>query len=82
MILDRLLDRKPKIMSIIDSADRGISWRKASRSVGNGECVEVASVLGQVSVRDSRDPEGPVLTYSADAFRSFLDEAKRASQLL
>jgi Domain of unknown function (DUF397) len=79
MILDRSLDRKPKIMSIIDSADRSISWRKASYSVGNGECVEVVSALGQVSIRDSKDPEGPVLTYSADAFRSFLGEAKRAS---
>lgn len=63
-------------MSIINYPDRDLAWRKASYSAGNGECVEVASALGQVSVRDSKDPEGPVLTYSADAFQSFLDAAR------
>jgi hypothetical protein len=28
-------------------------------------------------VRDSKDPSGPVLTYAADAWRSFLAAAKR-----
>ena len=68
-------------MSIIDSGDSGVSWRKASRSAANGECVEVASTLGRISVRDSKDPEGPVLSYPAGVFRSFLDAAKRASLL-
>jgi hypothetical protein len=63
-------------MPIIVSWDRGLPWRTASYSVGNGACVEVASALGRVSLRDSRDPEGPVLSYSADAFRSFLDATK------
>jgi len=66
-------------MPIIDSGDRGLSWRTASYSVGNGACVEVASALGRVSFRDSKDPEGPVLSYSADAFRSFLDATKKNS---
>jgi len=64
-------------MSTIDFGDHGISWRKASRSVGNGECVEVSSHLGRVSIRDSKDPGGPVLSCSLDAFQSFLDAAKR-----
>ena len=68
-------------MAIIDSGDSSLSWRKASRSAGNGECVEVASAHGRISVRDSKDPEGPVLSCSIDAFRSFLDVAKRATQL-
>jgi hypothetical protein len=68
-------------MSIIDSVDRRSSWRKASHSVGNGECVEVSSALGRVSVRDSKDPEGPVLNYSADTFRSFLGTAKKIAAL-
>jgi Domain of unknown function (DUF397) len=65
-------------MPIIDSEDDGISWRKASRSVGNGECVEVSSHLGRVSIRDSKNPQGPVLNCSIDAFESFLDAAKQA----
>jgi hypothetical protein len=59
------------------SSDGGSSWRKASYSAGNGECVEVSSRPGLVFIRDSKDPEGPVLSYSTDAFQSFLAAAKR-----
>lgn len=64
-------------MSAIDRGEGGVSWRKASYSAGNGECIEVVSVAGRVSVRDSKDPQGPVLSYPGDAFRSFLDAAKK-----
>jgi hypothetical protein len=63
-------------MSEIDSGVDGSAWRKASYSVGNGECVELSSRRGLVAVRDSVDPDGPVLCYPADAFRSFLNAAK------
>jgi hypothetical protein len=42
-------------------------WRKASQSE-SGNCVEVAS---GVAVRDTQDREGPVLTFSAAAWRAF-----------
>ena len=49
-----------------------VAFRKSSRSAGNGNCVEVA--LGEdVLVRDSKDPDGPVLAFSAEAFGEFLD---------
>jgi Domain of unknown function (DUF397) len=64
-------------MSAIEKGEGAISWRKASYSAGNGECVEVKSVAGRVSIRDSKDPEGAVLSYSGDVFRSFLDAAKK-----
>lgn len=49
-------------------------WRKSSYSGGsNGDCVEVADHLpGTVPVRDSKDPHGPFLTFSAPAWASFL----------
>jgi Domain of unknown function (DUF397) len=49
-------------------------WRKSSRSGnGGGDCVEVARNLpGTVAVRDSKDPHGPVLTVTPDAWVSFL----------
>lgn len=48
-------------------------WRKASRS-GNGGCVELAPLAGGgVAVRDSKDPEGPVLSFSRHEWMSFLD---------
>jgi hypothetical protein len=48
-------------------------WRKSSLSNGNGgACVEVADNLtGLVAVRDSKDPHGPVLTFSPDQWRAF-----------
>jgi hypothetical protein len=47
------------------------SWRKSSHSGSNGgECVEVAAT-GAVLVRDTADRTGPVLTFTADAWRAF-----------
>jgi hypothetical protein len=64
-------------MPITVLGDESLSWRKASFSAGNGECIEVATVSGQrIFIRDSKDPEGPVLCCSADTFRSFLDTAR------
>ncbi|MEW2329344.1 DUF397 domain-containing protein [Micromonospora chersina] len=54
----------------------GASWRKSSRS-GQSECVEVADNLpGVVGVRDSKDPTGPVLTFSPDTWRAFITHTK------
>jgi hypothetical protein len=55
---------------------RQLEWRKARRSQGNGDCVEIASADGRIAVRDSKDPLGPMLTYPADAWRSFLVATK------
>ena len=48
-------------------------WRKASYSGDNGgNCVEVARNLpGVVAVRDSKDPAGPVLTFSRGDWAAF-----------
>jgi hypothetical protein len=48
-------------------------WRKSSYSSGNGgNCVEVARNLpGAVAVRDSKDPDGPRLTFGPAAWAAF-----------
>jgi len=47
------------------------NWRKSSYSGSNGgECVEVAAT-GAVLVRDTADHSGPVLTFTAEAWRAF-----------
>jgi hypothetical protein len=51
----------------------GAEWRKSSWSSGNGgTCVEVARNLpGAVAVRDSKDPDGPKLTFTPDEWVAF-----------
>ncbi|MFG2054189.1 DUF397 domain-containing protein [Micromonospora sp. NPDC048930] len=56
----------------------GAIWRKSTRSGGNGgECVEVATNLpGIVAVRDSKDPGGPVLTFTPGSWAAFVSTAR------
>jgi Domain of unknown function (DUF397) len=55
-------------------------WRKSSYSGGQGgNCVEVAGDRRRVLVRDTRQAgSGPVLRFSAQAWRRFADQVKRA----
>ena len=43
------------------------TWRKASYSGDQGACVELADLATVVGVRDSKDPEGPILTFDRQA---------------
>jgi len=53
-----------------------LPWRKATLSVGNGACVEVAPVDGRIAVRDSQNPDGAWLNYPAPSWQSFLTSIK------
>ncbi len=68
-----------------------MKWKKSSRSCDTANCVEVAFVSGrcesgncvqvaacpcEVKVRDSKDPDGAVLTFTADEWDGFLTAVK------
>ncbi|GAA0594467.1 hypothetical protein GCM10009546_65850 [Actinomadura livida] len=54
------------------------AWRKSSRSAEgtSGQCVEVARFPQAVAVRDSKNPDGPKLLLTPDAFRAVLNDLK------
>jgi Domain of unknown function (DUF397) len=64
-----------------------VRWEKSAASLNNGACVEVGTefaaacssgscvevghAAGTVLVRDSKDPNGPVLTFTPDEWDAF-----------
>ena len=46
-------------------------WRR-SRRCESAECVEVAPTAGHVSIRDSKDPKGQVLRFTAAEWAVFV----------
>ncbi|MBF6275338.1 MULTISPECIES: DUF397 domain-containing protein [Nocardia] len=52
----------------------GAKWFKSSRSTATRECVEVAFLDGSmVGIRDSKNPNGPALVFTADEWDAFTD---------
>jgi uncharacterized protein DUF397 len=52
-------------------------WIKAAASSGAGQCIEMRRHSDGVDVRDSKDPQGPVLHYTPGEFAAWLDGAKK-----
>jgi hypothetical protein len=56
------------------------AWRKSSHSQQGGNCVEIADGLpGVLPIRDSKDPEGPSLTFTAEDFTAFVQGVKNGT---
>jgi hypothetical protein len=47
-------------------------WRKSTHSNAQGCCVEVGVRRSVIAVRDSKDADGPMLTFSPTTWRAFL----------
>jgi len=57
----------------------GAVWRKSTHSTPDeGDCVEVARAERVVAVRDSKDPDGPVLAFGRTGWLGFVAGLKSA----
>jgi hypothetical protein len=58
------------------------TWRKSSYSNGSGgSCVEIAELTDpaskhQIAVRDSKNPNGPILAFTSREWRAFTADIK------
>ena len=55
-------------------------WRKSSYSGSNGgACVEARALPAAVAVRDSKDPDGPKLLFTPEAWAAFATSLRAAA---
>jgi hypothetical protein len=52
-----------------------VTWTK-SRASGNSSCIEVSTDREAVPVRDSKDRCGPILTFTAHEYGTFLADMR------
>lgn len=62
----------------MDLTQSQLTWRKARRSSAEGSgCVEVADLPGGGrAVRDSKNPGGAILSFTAHEWECFIDGAR------
>jgi hypothetical protein len=53
-------------------------WIKARASDPNGSCVQLRRNGDAIEVRDSKDPEGPILQFTRAEMAAWIDGAKAA----
>ncbi|TDC70249.1 DUF397 domain-containing protein [Actinomadura sp. GC306] len=53
-----------------------VKWRTSSYSGGTGDCVEVADLMANVAVRDSKDPDAGHLTFTVRTWTAFMAEVR------
>jgi hypothetical protein len=60
-----------------DEAEPLSGWRRSSFCGSNGHCVEVTRLAdGHAGVRDSKDPQGPILRFTPEAWGAFLQDIR------
>lgn len=53
-----------------------VGWHSPSRCGESGQCVQVTGAMVQVAMRDSKDPDGPVLRWPRGAWVEFVEAVK------
>jgi hypothetical protein len=58
-------------------SDESVSgWRVATRTGGQGNCVEVGRAAATIAVRDTKDETGPVLHFNPSVWHAFTEQLK------
>jgi hypothetical protein len=61
----------------MSTSDSALSWFKSSYSTPQGgDCIEIAPTPHTIHVRDSKDPDGPILRFPPDAWADFVAYAR------
>jgi len=55
----------------VNLSTSSLSWQRSTRCDG-GACVEVALHQGEVVLRDSKNPHGPLLRFSRSEWAAFI----------
>jgi hypothetical protein len=60
------------------SSDGRVGDQDAAFLLGQhgGNCIEIAAMARMVAVRDSKDPDGPVLAFGPNDWQRFADQVK------
>lgn len=56
--------------------ESSVQWRTSTRSMAEGNCVEIGGRPGAVSVRDTKDRDGGTLSVSRGAWTTFTDAVR------
>ncbi|MBO1417912.1 DUF397 domain-containing protein [Streptomyces sp. FH025] len=65
-----------EVAEVVPAIAAGLGWYKSRYSGQGGNCVETQVRVTATAVRDSKDPDGPVLMFPADGWASFLAGVK------
>jgi hypothetical protein len=55
-----------------------LTWTKSTRSGSGADCVEIARNGELVLVRDSKEPNGPILEFSRSTWNAFVSMIGRS----
>ncbi|AZP18117.1 DUF397 domain-containing protein [Streptomyces aquilus] len=65
-------------MTGTDDSRRPVWFRSSFSNGAGGECVECASLVDTVLIRDSKRRTGPTITLGGGAWRAFLEGVQRS----